>query len=85
MICQCRGCFRRIPEKTKLCVPCTPTAGRDGLTIAPWHGPGATHGYLGHEDEAQLDAIHNLLEWVEREKPRGPQELMIFYAAFRGE
>jgi hypothetical protein len=87
VICTCRGCFRRIPENTTLCIPCQPIQSEGEEQVAPYHGPGGTHGYLGAADEAQLDAIHNLLEWIEShpEHTAFVQEIEAFYAAFRGE
>lgn len=48
-----------------------------------WHGPGGSHGYDAQLDEAQTDAIHNLLEWIEHNHPQ-VQEVVAFYDAFRG-
>jgi hypothetical protein len=87
MICQCVGCFRRIPENTRLCIPCQPSD-----LIPPWHGPGGNHGYQGGLDDAQLLAIHNLLESLYNERRDVAWMTSTLYAAvqdfyreFRGE
>lgn len=100
MICKCKGCFRRIPEGTTLCIPCQPIQRAEDEQIAPYHGPGGTHGYLGQADEPQLDAIHNLLESIDHDEhvlsrgaagssvqgdERFHQAVIDFYFAFRGE
>lgn len=86
MICTCRGCFRRIPENTTLCIPCQPIQPEGEEQVAPYHGPGGTHGYLGAADETQLDAIHNLLEHLDGHGQDAlGRVLNTFYAAFRGE
>lgn len=84
MICKCRGCFRRIPDNTEFCVPCTAT----DLLLA-YHGPGGSHGYDAQLDSLQLDAIHTLLEvlesydlWHMTDAHMG-QALHTFYRAFR--
>jgi len=77
MICHCTGCFRRIPENTAYCTPCSPPDA--------WHGPGGEHGYHGGLDETQMQAIHTLLEVIDHgDQIPLSRALTEFYQAFRG-